>query len=132
MPEISRFFALGTESAAGFNLREHISEEEYDRYCSAARRLDVVRAQQQYALIERNFRKLGDTRAYFNNGYDVGLLDSANMNDAIFAYNSDLVNWLASTRLFLDHMERGHVSEEEERASRSRPMGSTRPAAHIG
>ena len=107
------YYGLLAESASGdMRIEQHIEPEQYERYLGAIAQVDKIRMQQHYALVERNYRKLTSTRHYFVNGFQEGLLDSTNNTDAMFAYNSDMVNWLASARLFLDHTERRPDTDE--------------------
>ena len=103
MTSPTTYWGLARETDEGFTVDTHISEAEFSRYVEAIGQVDRLRLQQQYALVERNYRRLRTIREYYNNGFSVGTLGRKDFDEAIFSYNSELVNWLTSTRLFLDH-----------------------------
>lgn len=97
------YHALGRETTVGFETTEQIEPSEFERYAEAIASVDRVRLQSQFALVERNYRRLRSIRRYYENGYNKGVLGRHNFTEVAFSYNSELVNWLIGTRLFLDH-----------------------------
>lgn len=85
-------------------LVHHLDDGQFERYQRAVADLTRVGRHEQIILVERNYRRLMAVGSFYANALETGQRDTAlRARDAVSYLASDLLNWLTSTRLFLEH-----------------------------
>jgi len=100
-------FSLGTyREPSTFNLGIDITEAEYEAITHAFAAVAGLQASFDYKLVERNFVDLENIHQFVTITMSLGRqFETADRRQLGEALMGSTVNWLTSTRLFLDHTE---------------------------
>lgn len=106
MTDTSPGWALGIVTGNTFDMKVSLSEDEFASYHESASAVASLSSQFTFGLVSRNYHDLKNLLQYLGiviaTGRAIGTIDTIRVAEPVMG---QIVNWLTSVRLYLDHTE---------------------------